>query len=105
MTWQEKYKRALVNAVIRLGTPVADQDTYYGWIAYDYEAKRAALSQATIDYAATEVYESSWSEFMGTFWTGTDTKHGVDAKIVTDSGVFHWRYEGSMGQLILNVVN
>lgn len=104
--WRVGFKQALVDAIVQGGYPIRDRDTVYGW--EDFEGRKGKLRQIQeegIDYVATTYDDSDWHEFMGTFYTGDTTVHGIDAEIVTSDGSrFRWRYKATMGELIQAVL-
>lgn len=104
--WKAGFHRALTDAIVQGGSPLSDGRTDWGWTAKDWEAKRKVVRLEGIDYARTSKPEdSSWSEFMGTFYTGDTTKVGIDIEVVTLAGTrIKWRYSGTIGELIADVV-
>ena len=100
--WRAEFRIALIDEVVRSGTPVSSQPSYYGWMDHSYSEKRDQVKATGIDYAATTWEESYWDEFMGTFYEGDTRVYGIDLKLVLKDGTeFHWRYSGSGGNLIM----
>lgn len=104
-TWQEGFKKALIDVMVTRGYPVSDKANWFGWADYD-SAKREYLALVGIDYESTgQPKESYWDEFMGTFYEGDTTVWGADAWIVAlDGEVFHWRWSGRVVDLIQQVI-
>ncbi len=106
MTWVDEYKRALIRAVVRMGSPVDDKSDFFGWIARDHEKRRAEVDLVGIDFAATPMPDDSeWNEFQGTFYTG-DTRHrGIDVMLHLNNGrVMHWRVTTDFAELLKAVL-
>lgn len=108
--WRIGFKKALIDALIRGGNLLND-DPYqqtYGWegdYTKDGQAKIKIIHNGDIDYEATTWEESTWHEFMGTFYEGDTRVKGIDLRIVMKTKEeFNWRWQGSVGDLIQQVV-
>lgn len=106
--WKTGFHRALVNAIVRNGSPHdPSRDSYWGsslpdgWV--EIGPRVAAVG---IDYIKTpKPVEANWYEFAGTFADGDNRKYGVDLELVLLDGTRVWyRYDGSLAALILAVV-
>lgn len=108
MGWKTEYKRALVLTVLKAGTPVSRGGHMYGWIADDYDERRTAVREAlasgALDPLAVHVEEAEWREFGDTDSDGVQ-RHGVDLFFDLDGERERWRYDGSVGALILELLN
>lgn len=109
--WRPGFRRALVRAIVRGGSPHDTQERGY-WgssMPKDWERVSRRVSQAlasdTIDYAATgEPKDVEWDEFQGTF-EPSRTIRGLDLVIVLKGGErYPYRYRGTIGELIMAVV-
>lgn len=94
---------AVVDALVRLGTPVDDQGSHeYGWLADDYTELRMHMAGCRPVYAQCTWTDSDWSEFMGTF-DPPERRKGIDLTVTCQCGVVQgraWRYEGGHTALI-----
>lgn len=109
--WRLGFKKAFIDVLLRDGHLLKDSesDRTYGWEA-DYtregQAKIRQISTGEIDYEATTWEESTWHEFMGTFYEGDTRVKGIDLRIVLKTKEeFDWRWSGSVGDLITAVIN
>jgi len=111
--WKAGMKRAMIDALIKLGSPVAKDASFYGWIDYDWRAavgnrphpKRLLIAEHGIDYAATTYEESYWDEFMGTFYEGDTRVYGVDLDLALLDGTrLKWRYAGNLSELMTEIL-
>lgn len=107
MGWRDEYKLAIARFLLKKGTPVGDE-SIYGYIATDWEeqcdAVKAALADPAFDAAAVQVEEASWDQFMDTF-SGNEYKHGLDAVITIDGREYRFRFEGTLGDAMLGVLD
>lgn len=119
MSWQDGYRKAVLDAIAQHGRPLDPNASYYGWS--DYKAVRewygSSWGDSTagpdhtahgLDYdACGDVVEDSWAEFMGTFYEGDTTQHGMRAEIVCKCGAFRhvFRWEGNAGEIISVIAN
>lgn len=109
--WRVGFKKALINVLVQNGR-LLKSDSYdrtYGWEADHTKEGRAIQerikSTDEIDYEATTWEESSWHEFMGTFYEGDTRVKGIDLRIVLKTKEeFDWRWSGSVAELIHQVV-
>ena len=105
MTWREEFHHALIWEIVRSGTPVhpdADRLSPFSWMADDWQDQKRAVLDGDVDYEKTMYEKSSWDEFVDTFYEGDTRKYGVDLHIVmTDGTKYHWRYTGTVSDLIL----
>lgn len=101
--WRGGFKKALIDILIRDGELMkpTEYDRTYGWVDYDKKRVREVktlLDGGEIDYEASTWEESTWNEF-------TRVK-GIDLRIVMKTKEeFDWRWEGSVGELIVAVVS
>lgn len=108
--WKTGYRQALLAAFVRDASPVKTSgDTYYGgWQDYErLEAVRRHLSGCAPTLASTMPTDAEWSEFMGTFYDGDETKHGLDAIITCHCGYVRdvrLRLEGTFSELLEQVL-
>lgn len=109
--WRAEMKHHMIDVLVRMGSPVREDASIYGWEEYEWgehggtETRRAHVARVGIDYAATTYVESCWDEFMGTFYEGDTRVYGVDLHLVLLDGTrLHWRYSGSLSNLITAVL-
>lgn len=107
--WRIGFKRALVDTILRLGSPCkpgTDWELYYGW--EDYGARYDQLDhidRVGIDYDKTETVESEWHEFKGTFYEGDNIAYGVDMRLMLlDETVYRWRFDRRLSDFIMELV-
>jgi len=79
-----EYEAALARVVVRNGSIVRTNDTYYGW--NDYPAFQHIVGGSWGDKGpgcalvlpdGARAVEDEWSEFAGTFADGDNVKHGA----------------------------
>ena len=100
--WRAEFRVALIDEVVRYGSPVSDTASYYGWMDYDWQDKKKEALAVGINYEACTWEESSWDEFQGTFYEGDTRQYGIDLHLVLTNGTtLHWRYAGNAGALII----
>jgi hypothetical protein len=113
VTWRDDLKRAMIDALVKLGSPMRDKPDIYGWEDYDWQSayegrphpKRVMIKQAGIDYAATTYVEDDWYEFAGTFAPEQNHVYGVRLLLVLLDGTRqYWRYSGNLSNLIDEVL-
>lgn len=104
--WKARFKRAMIEAVVQNGMAVGPMPSIYNWYDPDYVARRHAIDTVGIDYEATRIPEdSSWADFKGTFYEGDHISYGVDVHLVLNDGTTStWRYTGSMGELLQEIL-
>lgn len=76
---EQEYKRHLIAAVLRHGEMVSPTASYLSWRDHDEHIPGRRSHPRDCPLTATDVRETSWQEFMGTFYEGDDTVHGVEA--------------------------
>jgi hypothetical protein len=104
--WKVGFRKAMIDALIKSGTPVSKDAGFYGWIDYDGAEIKAAIRAGEIDYDATAWDDVDWYEFMGTFYEGDTRKTGIDINVVMTNGdTYKLRYAGTVGELINAVVS
>lgn len=104
-SWKAGFKRALVDAIIRNGSPLDPKADIWGWTHPKHHEVAQAVRSGKIDYQACTWEESEWSEFMGSFYEGDTRKYGMDLTIkMKDGQEFIYRYSGTVSDLILAVV-
>jgi hypothetical protein len=105
--WRVGFKRAVIDVLLRTSSKVRDGDTIYGWTDYrEDEDVHRLISTVGVDYGATTWEESTWDEFMGTFYEGDTRVRGVDIRLVLlDKSEHNMRWTGSVAELITQVVN
>lgn len=103
--WRVGYRRALVDALVRLGSPLADRTSVYGWTHEDWQEIRAHVRSVGIDYERTgEPEDTSWNEFAGTFADDDNCVYGVEFTLVLQNGSTHrWRVSARLGEVLLEV--
>lgn len=111
--WKVGFTRALIDAIVREGMPVKDDKAAYSSMSWeDWENAtdiRREVQRVGVDYTKTTWTESSWDEFMGTFYQGDTRCHGVDAQVFLKSSrkggrSYTFRWKGTTSDLILAVV-
>lgn len=104
--WRKGFHRALIDAVVSHGSPVADDPSFYGWIHQQYAERIKNVHTVGIDYERTQApKEDSWEVFMGTFYEGDTRVYGLDLTVVLlDGQTVRFRYQGTLGELISAVV-
>jgi hypothetical protein len=96
-----EYEKILTAAIIKNGQLVRTNGGYYGWGDYegDYGGDfRSPRHSTTCGIAKTGRVEEDayWYEFMGTFYEGDNTKHGMEVHGVScncgriTDRVFRW---------------
>ena len=105
-TWKAEFKRHLIDVLVKNGSKIDDNASSFGWQEYDLHGKyKSMITNHGIDYDKTTYTESSWSEFMGTFYEGDTSVYGVDMNLVLGNGtVLKWRYAGTVSELIQAVL-
>lgn len=81
---EREYKRHLMTAALQHGELVATDASFYGWRDYSEEewvGRRPHYRACAL--TGTSVHETSWGEFMGTFYDGDTTVHGVEVRGVS----------------------
>jgi hypothetical protein len=108
--WKVGFHRALVDAIIREGSPHDPTrdgfDGFYGsTLPNNWVEIGPRVAAVGIDYANTpKPEEGVWTEFGGTFG-GNETVYGMDLELFLLDGTRVWyRYRGSAADLILAVV-
>lgn len=106
MSWKNNYKRALINTIVRYGTPVDDKPNFHNWTAFDWQKRRAAVEEVGIDYDATPMPDdSAWDEFKGTFHEGDTRTYGIDVKLhLNDGRTMLWRIANNFSDLLKAVL-
>ena len=101
-SWKAPFRRALIRALVKHGSPVDPTPRTYGWIARDWPAIGEAVTREGIDYDKTTYDDSEWWEFAGSFAEPHEgDRRGIDAVIVTLAGnSFRYRFSGTPGELI-----
>jgi hypothetical protein len=106
--WRVGFKKALIDVLTCHGYKLKDDGYYrtYGWEDYQgTEDMKKAMLTIGINYEATTWQESTWEEFMGTFYEGDTRVKGVDLRVVLkDKTEFDWRWSGSVSDLIQQVI-
>lgn len=77
-SWKVGYRKALLAYVAKHGTPVGKDASLYGWIDRDWEKIVRHVRDCGLDFLHTEVKESEWEEFGGTFASSDYQGHGID---------------------------
>jgi hypothetical protein len=109
--WRVGYKRAVLTAFARKAA-VRGNANYYdqgGGLDYDRTtAVYAHLRACTVDPVLTAMpTDSSWDEFMGTFYEGDETRHGMDATVTCKCGTLRtvpMRLTGTFSELLQAVL-
>ena len=109
--WKKGYKQALMNAFAREASIRSDYRYYAraGGLDYQASAKLAAhLKNCNISVENSSMPEdSSWHEFMGTFYEGDTTIYGLDANITCECNKFEnvaMRMTGTFSELLQAVL-
>lgn len=110
--WKTSYKRAVLTAFARQADVRLDRDNYYAsGSGFNHGATgkvRQHLKTCTIDPVLTKMpTDSEWDEFMGTFYEGDTTKHGMDATVTCRCGYVRktrMRLEGTFSNLLRAVL-
>jgi hypothetical protein len=104
--WRKGFHRALLDAVVRNGSPLDTKPDWFGWIHPGYVALVKKVHDVGVDYDATpDPQEANWSEFMGTFYEGDTRVYGLEVDLVLkDGSTVRYRYKGTLGELIHQVV-
>lgn len=111
--WKTEMKRAMIDALIKLGSPVRDDPSIYGWQIYEWDEHRGRgietrsqrVARIGVDYAATSYQESCWDEFQGTFYEGDTRVYGVDLDLALLDGTrLKWRYAGNLSELMTEIL-
>jgi hypothetical protein len=99
--WKKEFKRHLIDVLVKEGGKIDDKASAFSWQEYDFHGKyKSMISNHGIDYDKTTYTESSWYEFMGTFYEGDTSVYGVDMNLVLGNGtVLKWRYAGTVSDL------
>lgn len=105
--WREGYRRAMLDTILRIGTPVKSPTS--GMWDYEWEEVaqiRHKMHGCGINYEASgQIEEEKWHQFQGTFHEGEHYAYGVGVQIVADDGdSYHWRYTGNMAEFIKEVM-
>lgn len=93
---------AVVDAIIKCGSPVDQHDTAWGWIASDYAELGIHMAHCRPVYEACTWDDSDWWEFVGTMDPDVH-KQGIDLKLACRCGLLTgrtWRYTGGYAELI-----
>ena len=85
---QKQYDAAMMAAAIKHGTMVSRNPSFYGWSARPWSGDDASDCKHMehcqfVPGSTSAVEEDDWNEFMGTFYEGDTTKHGVIVKGVS----------------------
>lgn len=97
---REEYNRILTAAIIKNGSLVRTDASQYGWSDYgDYGndfTKPRHSTTCGIAKTGRVVEDADWYEFMGTFYEGDNTVHGMEVHGVScncgriTDRVFRW---------------
>ena len=99
--WREEYKKALRRTVIRRGTLIDQHASFYGW--RDWDDRHFGSQRDCHVEAVGDPVEQTWDEFMGTFYEGDTTKHGVEIEISCTCGQMrgrHMRLDATVSDVI-----
>ena len=78
---KEEYERILTAAILKNGSLVRNEgNTYYGWTDYEATTHISSCGAAKTGRIVEDAY---WYEFMGTFYEGDETVHGMEVHGVT----------------------
>ena len=105
-TWQEEFRRSLLDYLVRKGTPVGADASVYGWIDGDYEEIREHFASCGISCAQSTYEDSRWTEFGGTFAESDTERTGIDAVVTCNCGRYegkHFRYTGGYAAMITEI--
>lgn len=108
--WKVGYRKALMEALIRDGGVVSSTPSHYStWQDYARSGEIFEhMKSCTVDLdRSTELKDSEWQEFMGTFYEGDETVHGVDAYVSCSCGEYYqipMRMTGTFGELVKRVL-
>lgn len=100
--WKKEFRKHMIDVLVANGSKIDDKADVYGWREYELHGKyKSMIANHGIDYDKTTYTESSWHEFMGTFYEGDTSVYGVDMNLVLNNGkVLKWRYAGNVSDLI-----
>lgn len=113
--WRAEMKRHIIDVLVRLGSPVRDDPSIYGWQVYEWEETRDSKRKGTetrkqriervgIDYAATTYVETSPPGALSQLEEDARVC-GVDLHLVLlDGTTYQWRYSGHLSDLITAVL-
>jgi len=106
VSWQDDYRAAMQNAVLHNGSFVrqdgGQRSQYFGgWADYENDVwLMRHVRSGTCELTLGSIRETQWTEFMGTFYEGDETQHGVEVDVscacgyVTNRTV---RWESTLG--------
>lgn len=104
--WKVGYKQAVLKAFVWQAGAITD-GSYYASGRMNYERTyelREHLTTCTFDPEKMKLpVDSSWSEFMGTYFEGDTTRHGLDGYLTCQCGKYedeHIRLQGTFGDLL-----
>lgn len=104
--WKRGFHRAMIDALVKNGTPVGDNPSFYGYIADNWPEISERVRTTGIDYETSTFKDSEWHEFKGTFYEGDTRTTGIDVNLVLlDGSIAKYRWEGHPGDLIQQVAN
>jgi len=99
---RELLHRAVTDAIIALGTPVAAETSPYSWMDFEYAELRIHMAHCLPVYEKCTWDDSDWWEFAGTFDPDV-RKQGIDLKLACGCGLLTgrtWRYTDGYAALI-----
>lgn len=104
--WKIGFRRALIDAIVKNGSPLSPTPSAYGYLHSEWQAVRKLVSDVGVDYDRTgEPREVDWDEFRGTFYEGDTRRVGLDLDVVLRDGSTHaFRYDGTVSDLISQVL-
>jgi hypothetical protein len=105
--WKAGFHKAMIDALIRNGTPInPEKASFYGYIADDWQGIVDRVKRVGVDYACSTYEDAEWHEFKGTFYEGDTRTVGVDVHLVLEDGsTADYRWEGNVGELMHDVAN
>lgn len=85
--WRIGFRRAMIDAMVRVGSPLDPNPSQWGWIHSDYASIYDQIKTVGIDYDACGIVEEvDWYEFQGTFHEGDHRCYGAELEIVLNDG-------------------
>lgn len=105
--WKIGYRQALLAYVAKRGAAVSSKASLYGWIAQDWQKIGRHVQSCGLDFAHTEIKESSWDEFAGTFAETDYHRHGIDVTGRCKCGELrdlHLRVDASIGEILTELL-